>query len=93
MKDKEGHYCFVYDREGRCNWKSPTSSMDSVTMQIVETVTKAARKEYLEYLREIGVSYIIIEDEENPVRESLEKLKKLFGVDKFVLTGGAVVAS
>lgn len=47
--------------------------MGSVTMQIVEVVTKAARKEYLAYLREIGVSYIITEDEENPVRESLEK--------------------
>lgn len=91
VKDKEGHYCFVYDREGRCNWESPTSSMGSVTMQIVEVVTKAARKEYLAYLREIGVSYIITEDEENPVRESLEKLKKLFGVDKLVLTGGAVI--
>ena len=70
---KQGHYCLVYDREGRCTWEAPTSTMNGVPMQIVEVVTKAARKEYLAYLRDMGISCLITEEEEHPVRESLEK--------------------
>lgn len=33
--------------------------MNGVPMQIVEVVTKAARKEYLAYLRDMGISYLI----------------------------------
>lgn len=62
--------------------------MNGVSMQIVEVVTKAARKEYLAYLRDMGISYLITEDEEHLVRESLEKLKRLYGVERLVLTGG-----
>ena len=56
---KQGHYCLVYDREGRCTWEAPTSAMNGVPMQIVEVVTKAAQKEYLAYLRDMGISYLI----------------------------------
>ena len=56
---KQGHYCLVYDREGRCTWEAPTSAMKGCPMQIVEVVTKAARKEYLAYLRDMGISYLI----------------------------------
>ena len=65
--------------------------MNGVSMQIVEVVTKAARKEYLAYLRDMGISCLITEDEEHPVRESLEKLKRLYGVERLVLTGGASI--
>ena len=65
--------------------------MNGISMQIVEVVTKAARKEYLAYLRDMGISYLITEDEEHPVRESLEKLKRLYGVERLVLTGGASI--
>ena len=91
VKNSEGHYCLVYDRNGKCNWDSSTSTMNGVTMQIVEVVSKNVCREYLAHLRNVGVSYIITEDDENPVRESLEKLKKLFGVEKLVLTGGAEI--
>lgn len=91
VQNAQGHYCLVYDREGRCTWEAPVSTMNGVSMQIVEVVTKAARKEYLAYLRDMGISYLITEDEEHPVRESLEKLKRLYGVERLVLTGGASI--
>lgn len=91
VQNPEGHYCLVYDREGKCNWENPTSTMSGVTMQIVEVLTKSIRKEYMAHLRNIGVSYLITEDKENPVRESLVKLKNLYGVEKLVLTGGAAI--
>ena len=91
VKNAQGHYCLVYDREGRCTWEAPTSTMNGVPMQIVEVVTKAARKEYLAYLRDMGISYLLTEEEEHPVRESLEKLKRLYGVERLVLTGGASI--
>ena len=91
VKSAQGHYCLVYDREGRCTWEAPTSTMNGVSMQIVEVVTKAARKEYLSYLRDMGISYLITEEEEHPVRESLKKLKRFYGVERLVLTGGASI--
>ena len=91
VKNPDGHYCLVYDREGKCCWESPATTMNGVTMQIVEVVTKAAPKEYLAHLRDIGVSYLITKDEKAPIKESLVKLKELYGVDRLVLTGGASI--
>ena len=87
LKKSDGHYCFVYDREGKCQWDAPITAMGDVTMQIVEVVTHKARQEYLAHLRSIGVAYIFADT----VRESLEKMKTLFGVEKLVLTGGAAI--
>ena len=87
VKNADGHYCLIYDREGKCNWDTSESSMNGVTMQIVEVVSQKARKEYLTHLRRIGVSYIFAET----VRESLEKLKTLYDVESLVLTGGAAI--
>ena len=91
VTETDGHYCLIYDREGKCNWDSPTTSMNDISMQIVEVVTKRVRKEYLAHLRQIGISYIIADNEDSMVRESLEKLKSLYGVEKLVLTGGAAI--
>ena len=87
VKKEDGHYCFVYDREGKCQWDAPTTAMGDVTMQIVEVVTHNARQEYLAHLRSIGVAYIFADT----VKESLKKMKTLFGVEKLVLTGGAAI--
>lgn len=91
VKNADGHYCLIYDREGKCNWDTSESSMNDVTMQIVEVVTKKAPKEYLAHLRKIGVSYMIVENEESMIRDSLVKLKEVYGVEKLVLTGGAAI--
>ena len=61
--------------------------MGDVTMQIVQVVTHKVRREYLAHLRNVGVAYIFADS----VRESLEKMKTLFGVEKLVLTGGAAI--
>ena len=87
VKNADGHYCLIYDREGKCNWDTSESSMNDVSMQIVEVVSHKVRKEYLAHLRKIGVSYIFAET----VRESLEKMKTLYGVEKLVMTGGAAI--
>lgn len=89
VTNPNGHYCLIYDREGKCNWDSPMTSMNGVSMQIIEVVTKKVRKEYLAHLRNIGISYIITG--EKPIEESLIKLKKFYGVDRLVLTGGAEI--
>lgn len=91
IKEQSGHYCLIYDREGKCKWNFPTTAMNDVMMQIVEVVTKKAPKEYLAHLRKIGISYMIAEHEESMVRDSLVKLKEIYGAEKLVLTGGAAI--
>lgn len=87
VNNPKGHYCFIYDRTGKCAWEQPTTEMNGVTMQLVEVLTKQVRPEYLAHLRRIGVSYIFAEN----VKESLVKMKQLYGVEKLVLTGGAEI--
>lgn len=56
--------------------------------------TSADRLKHIErliLLSNNGVSYIIADNDENMVRESLEKLKTIYGVEKLVLTGGAAI--
>ena len=91
VRNPAGHYCFVYDRTGKCQWDAPTAEMNGVTMQIVEVLTCGARPEYLAHLRKVGIAYIFVDEQRQPVKESLEKMKSLFGVGKLVLTGGAAV--
>lgn len=90
VTNSEGHYCLIYDREGKCNWSSPVSVMNDVTMQIIEVLTSNVRKEYLAHLRNIGVSYMIV-DENNMIWESLERLRNVYSVERLVLTGGAAI--
>lgn len=85
------NYCFIYDRKGKCSWDSPTTSMNGVTMQIVEVLTKQVHKEYLAHLKSIGAAYIFAGDTELSVETSLIKMKELFGVERLVLTGGAEI--
>lgn len=91
IRNPNGNYCFIYDRKGKCNWDSPTTAMNGVTMQVVEVLTKQVRKEYLAHLKAIGVAYIFAGDTELSVETSLVKMKELLGVSHLVLTGGAEI--
>ncbi len=82
-----GHYHFVYDRHGTCLWNTNTMTYGGKSMGIVEVLSKSVKPEYLLYLRDIGVRYLLVDS----VKESLEKMYSLRGVQTLVLTGGALI--
>lgn len=84
---KADHYHFCFDRYGKSMWKSKTLQYGRFSMQNVAVLSKNVKKEYLAFLRDIGVSYIFV----TSLKEALEKIKNLYGVDNLVLTGGATI--
>ena len=59
--------------------------------QIIEVITDHVSNEYLHYCREKGISYIFCGKYKIDVKLSLQKLKKLFKIDKILLQGGPIL--
>ena len=84
---KADHYHFVFDRHGKSLWSDPFFTYGGVKMQNVMVLSKDVKDEYLAFLHDIKVSYIIV----STLEEALIKIKKLFDVNTLVLTGGATI--
>ena len=56
--------------------------------QIIEVITDKVSNEYLHYCRERGISYIFCGKDKINIEISLQKLKKLFNINKMLLQGG-----
>lgn len=74
------------DPEADIKYESATLRGDS----IVAVVGKQASREYLQFLRSIGVSYIVVDDIAN-LRDVLEAVNLEFGVGCISLQGGGVL--
>lgn len=84
---KADYYHFCFDRNGKSMWESPFLEYGGRVMQNVAVLSSNMRKEYLAFLRDIGVSYLFA----GSLSEALTKIHGQFGVDTLVLTGGAVI--
>ena len=80
-----------FDRQGRAGWERNYFEYSGKKSRTIEVVTKLASKEYLAFLRSMEIPYIICGDNEINFYDSLVKIKKHFGIDKMVLTGGALI--
>ncbi len=84
---KAKHYNFCFDRMGKCFYDDTSYSYGGKEMQIVEVVSSKCDKRYLEYLRDISISYLIADS----VLEALTKIHDEFNVERLVLTGGSII--
>jgi len=78
-------YAIAIDGQARLGWEQSTMQGDHVITILTESVKDA----YLAHLQEIGVSYIFAGKEEVELKVALKKLRKLFGIEKLMLEGGA----
>lgn len=60
-------------------------------MHECEVLTEAAPAAYRAYLRRRGVSYILAGETELDCRVAMEKLHRLFHIDKVLICGGGIV--
>ena len=89
------YYLASYDSKGTLGFKNNVININewlndgSVFLcQIIEVVTDQVQNEYLHYCREKGISYIFCGKDKIDIKLSLQKLKKLFIIDKMLLQGG-----
>ena len=58
---------------------------------VIEALTEQVAPEYLSYLQNQGVSYLFAGEERLNCTLLLEKLHRLFGINKLMLAGGGIV--
>lgn len=97
-KEKGEFYVIAFDIEGEIPWKENKGKFleefgRKQVSHIFEVVTEKASKEYLAYLRSIGITYIIGGKEEFDIEYVLKRLKKDFGMNKILLEGGPTINS
>jgi 2,5-diamino-6-(ribosylamino)-4(3H)-pyrimidinone 5'-phosphate reductase len=78
-------YAIAIDGQAKLGWEQSTMQGDHVVTILTENVKDA----YLAHLQDIGVSYIFAGKEEVDLKVALKKLRKLFGIEKLMLEGGA----
>lgn len=84
-------YWVVFDRHGKCNWKTNKVNYGGKTARVVEVLTKEVPLTYLAYLKKIGISYIIAGENDLDLELALKKLKEKFHIETLMLTGGATI--
>ena len=89
------YYLASYDSKGTLGFKNNVININEwlndgsiFLCQIIEVITNQVSNEYLHYCREKGISYIFCGKEKIDIKLSLQKLKKLFKIDKMLLQGG-----
>jgi hypothetical protein len=79
-----GSYAFAVDPSGRLAWESSDVDGDHVVAILSERVSD----EYLAFLRERGVSYLLAGERDVDLPLALDKIGERFGVRTLLLEGG-----
>jgi 2,5-diamino-6-(ribosylamino)-4(3H)-pyrimidinone 5'-phosphate reductase len=77
-------FAFIADSHGRLVWEENEIDGDHIVVLLSELVST----EYLELLRERGVSYLLAGHPEVDLRSALEKIAAQYGVRTLLLEGG-----
>lgn len=80
-------YAVVIDPAGKCVWDTNTVS----TEQVIEVLSEQVTDGYLAHLRSRNVSYVFAGKETLDLALALEKLNRLFGIERVRIDGGGHV--
>ena len=86
-----GMYYVSVDPSGRLGWKQNTLTYIDTTAHVIEVLTEKASNAYKDFLRRLGISYIIAGKTSLDYALALTKLKELFGIETLMLGGGAAL--
>lgn len=89
---KEADVYFVaLDSMGQLGWTSRFYERPGrPKAQVIEIVSALASQAYLAYLRDLKISYIMMDSENLDARILSEKLYSLFGIEKMLICGGGM---
>lgn len=91
LAKKTDMYYVSIDPSGRLGWKSSTLTYINTTAHVIEVLTEKATNAYKDFLRRIGISYIIAGKDSLNYELALTKLKEQFGIETLMLGGGAAL--
>ncbi len=87
------YYVFAIDTKGVLRWKETFIAFQNIKEKInlVVLVTHQTPREYLAYLRDKKISYLMIGDVEADFAVALQEIKAIFGIERLLLEGGALL--
>jgi 2,5-diamino-6-(ribosylamino)-4(3H)-pyrimidinone 5'-phosphate reductase len=80
-------YAVAIDPSGKCNWETNLVENDHV----IEVLTEKVSGEYLDHLRNAGVSYVFAGRSQVDLHVALRKLRSVFGIERARIDGGGTV--
>ena len=86
-----GMYYVSIDPNGKLGWESNKLVYGDVTAHIIEVLTEKASNAYKDFLRKLGISYIIAGKDKLDYGIVLSKLKQQFEIETLMLGGGGVL--
>lgn len=86
------NYIVSMDPKGILGWSSNyIEKKGRPKAHVIEVLTEAASDAYLAYLRKFDISYVFAGKEKVDCRVLLDKLKRLFSIEKLMIAGGGIV--
>lgn len=90
--DETTPYFVALDAKGELGWESGRfANKGRAEAHVIEILTEAASMSYRAYLRKCGVSYILAGKTELDCEMAMEKLHRLFHIEKLLICGGGAV--
>lgn len=87
-----GPFCVTFDTHGIVFWPQNTNEYpEGVHNRVIEVVTQSVSDEFIAYLDDKKIPRIFAGTDSIDLSLALSKLKVLFGVQQFVITGGAKI--
>lgn len=87
--DETKPYFVALDGKGELGWESGRfANKGRAEAHVIEILTEEASPSYRAYLRERGVSYILAGKTEPDCKLAMEKLHRLFHIEKLLICGG-----
>jgi hypothetical protein len=84
-------YDVSVDPSGKLGWKGSTLTYIDTTAHVIEVLTGRASNTYKDFLRRLGISYILAGEDKLDYNLAMRKLKELFGIETLMLGGGAAL--
>lgn len=90
--DETKPYFIALDTKGELGWESGRfANKGRAEAHVIEILTEAVSPSYRAYLRKCGVSYILAGKTELDCEMAMEKLYRLFHINKLLICGGGGV--
>lgn len=87
--DEAKPYLVAVDAKGELGWASGRfANKGRAEAHVIEILTQAASPAYRAYLRKRGVSYLLAGETQLDCEKAVEKLHRLFGIEKLLICGG-----
>ncbi len=85
-------YVVAVDPKGTLGWDSPyMEKRGRPKAHVIEALTEQVSDDYLAYLRERGISYVVAGKEQLDCALLLHELKTRFGIERLMIAGGGYV--